>query len=288
MRCCCANILMLTRAYGTHNNISISQRSLRFSPDVVRFFDEKGGEASRNRDKVHTNWTPLYSIFTFHLFQLNVIRRMPFTFVPIEFQHFWFRCVDAELAFTVHCALFRGFATMHSTGIGKLNVNFCMNPICSIAALFESGNYNTLPRIQPHIFFSFIASTAIASNITKSTSLPSYAYEFATACRYLFILFLLLVCRVPTKHIRIQNERIYSVRNRIWENREMNAITVLCGHAVYLHSFHLLKMRHDGHLRTENKLQTSRYSYSKPWYIHWSGFLCSWHRPTGRSDSHLL
>lgn len=132
---------------------------------------------------------------------------MPFTSVPIEFQHFWFRCVDAELAFTVHCALFRGFATMHSTGIGKLNVNFCMNPICSIAALFESGNYNTLPRIQPHIFFSFIASTAIASNITKSTSLPSYAYEFATACRYLFILFLLLVCRVPTKHIRIQNER---------------------------------------------------------------------------------
>lgn len=128
-----------------------------------------------------------------------------------------------------------------------------MNPICITAALLGSRNYNTLPREPPHLLFL----RALPLRQILSNRLRHYAYEFATACRRLFILFPLLACRRS-----ISSYTQYAIAYGKTGKRIRPQL-----YAVYLHSFHLLEILHEGHLRTENKMQTSRYSHSCPWYL---------------------
>lgn len=232
----CANILTFTYTRRFNNiifqadNEVFSLRWMWFSFSIF-FCVEKGDGASRNCDKVHTNSTPLYSIFIFHLFQLNVIRRVRFTFVP-HWNSIFFGFELKTHRFCRHVTLQWHFNDA---------IDFCVNSFCIIAPLF--GIWKTpLPRMASHIFIYFFASAAIytvAANMYCDDVDVIYAYESATACRYIYFI---SIFRMSTEHmynvhmcIVHLHAKAYLVR--IWKIREKRIRPQL--YAGYLHSFHL-------------------------------------------------
>lgn len=219
-----------------HNHISIRFRqtkkfTFRVGCDFfVGWLRRVARGARRNCDKVvHTSPTPLYSIFIFHLFQLNVIRRMRFTFRAHWNSAFSVSHRRSRFSATL-CGAFQRHRRDAFGWTRKDADDFCANSICITAPLFGSENSVVSAIVCPH------------------HPLPHHLWPTSTSAlmnsQQLAAMFI-SIFRMSTKHIHIENEypsvrRTHHARAQAhaWINWAKRTRPQL--YAVYLHSFRLL------------------------------------------------